>query len=260
MTLSPQLYAVLTPPSKVALSLLGFFVLVNSHPSLQQRGAWRCSEEIQFRFPPTLDTSLDATWIEPPLGYIYGNWKVRYSSRAVYSNLYNFEADTYPALPTNTSIPEGRNIDLTSFQTAITGNASIDNHVITVFGYDYSLTDIAPYVFQFRGEGTQAATINNWELLAWGYDRYGVPWRAEYETEYQTATQYGEPCINVLSRVEDGPDSETYQQILLAMQKTFASNKDLLTSATNITELPRDGRRTRRPPVSCDMACMQNLG
>lgn len=232
--------------------------IVNGSPALSNWLPWSHTDGIQVRFPPTVDQSLDATWTSPPAGFIYGNWKVRYSSRALYGYLYNFEADCYPALPTNVSIPAGRNIDLTSFQLAITGNISVDNHVITVFGYDYPQT-IAPYVFQFRGEGKQSDAINDWELLAWGYDKNDVAWRLEYETAYRTATQYGEPGINFLSRADDGPDHETYQQVLVAMQKTFASNKDLLTYATNITELPRDSRRSGKPPVACDMACMQNI-
>lgn len=213
---------------------------------------------IQFRFPPTVNKSLDATWTTPPEGWLYGSWKVRFSSRAVYTHLYNFEADTYPALPTNVSIPAGRNIDLTSFQIAPTGNATIDNAVITIFGYDYPQTDIAPHVFQFRGTGSQSATINNWELLAWGYDQSGDEWRAEYETAYRTATQYGEPCINILSRAEDGPDTETYQKILDAMRETFTSQPDLFVYISNITELPRDGRRVGQSPIACDLACMEN--
>lgn len=225
--------------------------------SVVSRGGPSCCNpsDIQFRFPPTVDTSLDADWIAPPPGWIYGNWKVRYSSRAIYQVLWNFEADTYPVLPTDISIPEGRNIDLTSFQTAITGNATTDQYIATAFGYDYPQDDIAPYVFQFRGEGS-LATENFWEVLAWGNDKNGVQWRAEYES--QTSTTGLEACLNVLSRVEDGPDPETYQQVLDTMRRTFASNSDLSMYASNITELPRDGRRVGLPPVACNAACMQN--
>lgn len=249
-----------TATMKLVLSIFAFAVNISVARSIVSREwqPWSSSNSIQFRFPPSVDPSLDASWAAPPPGWIYGSWKVRYSSRAVYQYLWNFEADTYPALPTNISVPEGRNIDLTSFQTAPTGNATIDQHITTVFGYDYPQTDIAPYVFQFRGEGLQSATVNMWELLAWGSDENGLQWRVEYETEYHTSTQYGEPCINVVSRDENGPDPKTYQWILKGLQMTFASHSDLSLYASNITELPRDTRRLNMPPVACDAACMQN--
>jgi hypothetical protein len=210
---------------------------------------------VKLRYPPTVDATADNTWTPPPPAWLFGNWKIRYSSRPSYQKLYNFQHDCYPVLPTNTSVTSGLQIDLTSFNLPPNpSNATLNEMILTAFGYDTPLTNIAPSVYRFDGTGYLSGVSNIWEETAWGYDTKGVGYRVEYETAV-----VGEgPCVNILSREETGPSQETLKEIFNSMRELYAGNESLLELVQNVTQLVVDGRRTATAPVACDMSCVDN--
>ena len=213
-------------------------------------------QDVNLRYPPTVNATIEHIWTPPPPAWLFGNWKITYSSRPSYHALYNFQHDCYPVLPTNTSVTSGLQIDLTSFNPSPKwSNATLNDAIVTAFGYDAPLTDLAPSVYCFNGTGYLSSESNIWEETAWGYDTDGVGYRVEYET---AAAGAGGPCINVLSRGETGPSQATLNEILNGMRELYAGNKPLLELAHNVSKLHIDGRRTGNAPVACDMSCMEN--
>jgi len=218
------------------------------------------NNKVSLRYPPSIDDNTRTwpawtAWTAFPPAWLFGNWKVRYSSQPVYRALYNFQSDTYPVLPTDGSDPPGRQYDVVSFSAvADATDATLGPVVVTAFGYDTPLPHVAPGVYRFHGSGALAHVTNTWEVLAWGYDSDAVAWRLEYETAHSG----GVPNFNILSREETGPSPRTLAAIFDAMEHLFHDDADLLALARNLTALPLDGRRTGLPPVACDEACMLN--
>lgn len=214
-------------------------------------------QPIHLRYPPTLSTSIDKTWVPPPPAWIYGNWKIIASSRPTYHQLYNFQHDCYPVLPINTSVTSGLQVDLTSWNLAPSAtNATLNSTILTAFGYDTPVTTVAPSVFRFNGTGYLATVSNEWEITSWGYDTNGIGYRTEYET---AAAGAGGPCINILSRSEKGPSPATLSDIFAALHEVYTADTDLLGLAKNVTKLVIDGRRTGQAPVACSIGCMDNI-
>lgn len=164
-------------------------------------------------------------------------------------SLYNFQFDSSPVFPGNASYPFGRNNDLTSFQTK---NSST---IITAYGFDTPRASLGPFVFDYVGTGVFDVINNTWELMAWGYDTCGNGYFLNYETPVAAT---GAPAdLDIQSRVEDGPSEETLQELIKGVEAL--GNDELTKLAQQLTKLPIDGRRSGKPPVVCDEACVENL-
>ena len=190
-------------------------------------------------------------WQPPPIPWLYGNWKITYSSQPGYQFLPNFQADHYPVLPQ--APPDVyRQVDLTSwslFNSTSTG-------VFTAFGYIDPLFAIDPtgFTYNFTGTGFAAALTNIWELMAWGYDTAGDG----YSVIYETPPEPGLPAdVTISSRVETGPTAATMKAILAQM--VALGNAEISGYAAGMLKIPLDGRRTGQPPVVCDASCIQNV-
>ena len=82
----------------------------------QERQTCLPCQHVKLRHPPTLNVTLDRTWTPPPPAWLFGNWKITYSSRPSYHTLYNFQHDCYPGFPMNASIAPGLQFDLMNFK------------------------------------------------------------------------------------------------------------------------------------------------
>lgn len=91
--------------------------------------------------------------------------------------------------------------------------------------------------------------------IGWGFDTDGDSFFVTFDgatvgTSPQTAG------IDIFSRVEGGPTSHTYHQILSCLRGLSHNRlKDYLEA---ILPTPLDGRRTGSEPASCDLACLNN--
>lgn len=217
-----------------------------------------CSNHtVTVRLPPTInpDPKMFSSWVAPPPGWFYGNWKVTYTSQPVYLPLQNMQYDGSPVFPQSSTLP-GQNNDLTSYQLAN------DSTVFTAYGIDTPRRSNDPSlgaeweaVYDFVGTGSLAATNNTWELLAWGYDTRGDGYMAIYETP---VAESGQPSgLDILSRSENGPGAGTLKGIYDAL--LTLGNTELSGLVHSTQKLVIDGQRTGMPPVQCDVGCVNNI-
>lgn len=217
----------------------------------------RCSnQKVQARLPPTVapNTSLFSSWVAPPPGWFYGNWKVTYTSQPAYFPFHNFQWDSSPLFPQSTGLP-GQNNDLTSYQLAN------DSTVVTAYGIDTPRRSNDPSlgpewdsVYDFDGTGALASVNNSWELLAWGYDTCGDAYTIIYETPVVAINSLS--GLDIDSRSEHRPSPKTLEGIYDAL--THLNNTELTELVRTTRKLVVDGRRTELPPVECDARCVDN--
>ena len=157
---------------------------------------------VDLQLPPTLAGRRNSIWHAPPYGWIFGNWKVTYSSQPTYQDLYNFQIDWSPVLPYDA----GKRNRLTSYQTQ---NAS---RILTTFGYDIPDPIDPNSVADFFPTGPLGPLNNSDEIIAWGYDTDGLSYLVVYETA--VVAEPAPPGIDVFSRSETGPSNVTLQAII----------------------------------------------
>ena len=232
-------------------------------------------DEAAARLPPSLDPKVNTTppaWASPPSGWIYGNWKITYSSNVGYQYLYSLEFDSSPILPTCFS-PDpaayplstfpGQNVDLQTWSAAANDSVGNSSTVLSAFGVDTPRrTDFSALgrgwdsVFDFAGTGALAGVNNTWELLAWGCDEKGDGHMAIYETAVSSG--YAPPEVDIESRSEAGPSAATLEAIYRALRAL--GNEDLDALVANVTKLTVDGRRDGQPPFVFGPSCVNNTG
>jgi len=213
------------------------------------------SNKVQARLPPTINPNPKTflSWITPPGGWFYGNWKITHTSQPAYMTFRNMQFDSSPVFPQTIA---GQNNDLTSFQLP---NSSVIN---TAFGIDTprrandpSLGPEFDLVFDFVGSGNLATTQNSWELLAWGYDSCGDGYMVIYETPVINSTDF--PAgLDIESRADTGPTPKTLTAIFSALKAL--GNSDLSALVDETVALVQDGARRGMPPVVCDATCVNN--
>lgn len=209
-------------------------------------------EQIAVRLPPTqFPPSEQPPFNAPPPYWIWGNWKLLYSSRPEYHQLANIQPDHYGIMPNETS-PYGYQTDLTSWSNF--ANQS-DPTIYTAFGFDQPRPEVGPIVFLFTGTG-KLNISTYWELLGWGYDTNGIGFRVEYESQIPFAGY--QPSINFSSREETGLPAATLAKLHKMLGTIFAGHAELSALLANVTAVPLDGRRTGKSPVPCGMQCIQN--
>ena len=213
---------------------------------------------VRARLPPTInpDPKPFSTWVAPPPGWFYGNWKATYTSQPAYFSMQNMQYDFSPVFPQSTSTP-GRNNDITSFQLA---NQST---VFTAYGIDTPRRSKDPSlgpewdaVYDFTGMGALATVTNTWQIIAWGYDTLGDGYLVLYETP--VAATGASSGLDIESRSENGPSLETLIRIYSAL--TALGNEELTGLVYSMQKQVVDGRRSGTPPVQCDIACVNNTG
>lgn len=200
---------------------------------------------ISVRLPPTFGID-PPNWKSPQPDdrfYSLGYWYQTNSSSAD-SIMRNLEYSTEPIDPGN---PKGPRTDLASFQVA--GNDT----VFTSYGVDTPKS--TPATFTYAGTGILDGATDSLEILAWGSDCYGTPYRVTYSS-YTEFTQTP-ASIDVLSRAPRGPDSAILGQIL--RQLVAFGNDDVTALAQAIGPSPYDGKRKGSPPVDeCGDYCQTN--
>ena len=206
---------------------------------------------VSVRFPPSANgpaSYLSPAWLPPPPGWLFGNWKITYSSQPGYLSEYNVQLDMYPLLPTNSSVPFSPHINLVSSQTVNSSNIS------TVYAIVKPVQHGPPFVFDFTATGYLIAT-NVYDVIAWGYDSAGNGYFVTYDGPTK---QLGSPSdLTFYSRKEKGPTKPTLAAILKIV-RAF-DNSELTARANSVTKVPSDSRREGMLPVACDAGCMQNI-
>lgn len=189
-----------------------------------------------------------------PAGWLYGNWKVTYSSQPAYLPLHNLQWDVSPFFPQSDVLP-GQNNDLSSFQLA---NSTTVN---TAYGVDTprrsnnpSLSPEWDDVYDFVGTGSLSPINNSIEILAWGYDTIGVPYVVIYETPVAAT---GAPSdIDINTRSDTSPSKATLTKIFDALLSL--NNAEITALVQQTVPLVQNGARRGSGPVVCDAACVNN--
>ena len=226
---------------------------------------------VKARLPPSLNPTIKShppQWQPPPKEWLYGNWKITYTSNTNYGTLWNLEFDSYPILPTcNGSHPAncplgtypGQNVDLQTWTAA----NDTSGKILSAFGYDTPRRSAHPSegtgwdaTWDFAATGALKGLANSWELLAYGYDENGDGYIVAYETE--PTSMYNPPGIDIESRSETGPSAGTYQAIITALNGLNDTGVDAIVA--NMTRLTQNGLRKKLPPFVCGPACVNNTG
>ena len=213
--------------------------------------------DVEIRLPPITnpDPKLFSSWIPPPHGWYYGNWKVTYSSQETYLGLRNMQWDASPVFPQSGAFP-GQDNDLLSFQS--------DNQstIFTEYGIDTPRRSSDPSlgpeweaVYGYTVAGALSTVNETWEVLAWGYDAVGDGYLIIYETA-SAESSTSPPGLTIVSRSEDGPGLKTVDAISRGL--VHLNDAGLTGLVHSMQRVIVDGRRTGIPPVQCDAACINN--
>ncbi|RYP01988.1 hypothetical protein DL765_010796 [Monosporascus sp. GIB2] len=202
-----------------------------------------CSKEVRARLPLIYSANTTAgSWAPPPLGWIFGNWKVTWSSAPVYLSLHNFEVDLSPVFPqTQTSVNQMN--DLSSYQLAGEKNLSL------FYGVD-TMRPENDGIYNFTSPALGSGSEYRLEILVWGYDTTGVGYKVTYENERGEA---GPPALSIESRVPHGPTNETFAEIVAEIEGL--GSEPLSTLARDMVRLTQNGGRDGIPAV-CNAACV----
>ena len=212
---------------------------------------------VEVRLPPTInpEPKTFSSWVPPPSGWFYGNWKITYTTQPTYLPLLNMQWDSSPVFPQSDPFP-GLYNDLAS------GQLANQSSIITDYGIDtprrYSDPSLGPEweaVYEYTGTGALAAINETWEVLAWGYDASGDGYIVIYETA-SADNNSAPPGLEIASRSENGPSAETVKAILHGLASL--GDAGLTGLACSTQKIVVDGRRTGMPPVQCDAPCMNN--
>ncbi|TCD61344.1 hypothetical protein EIP91_008571 [Steccherinum ochraceum] len=212
--------------------------------------------DVVVRLPPFLCTreARGSSYKPLPTGWLYGNWKLTYSSQASYQSLENLELDSSPVFPQSAALL-GQANDLSSY--------TLPNSTILQTGYgvdtprrsrDKTLGPEWDDVYDFVGNGVLAITDTSFAFLAWGYDTIGVPYVVIYESP---VTLTGIPsAIDIESRSQGGPSKATLDKIFQELRAL--NNPEITQLVYQIKPLVRNGNRANTGPVVCDAACVNN--
>ncbi|KAI0077401.1 hypothetical protein K474DRAFT_1674933 [Panus rudis PR-1116 ss-1] len=220
----------------------------------------RCSEsKVDARLPPTLNPTaeLSRRWVAPPTEWMYGNWKVTYSSHPLFLPLLNMQGDRSPVFPQSSKTP-GKHNGLFTYQLA---NSS--DTIYSLFGTDMprrsSNKTLGPEwdaVYDWTAGGSLSSIMTTSEILAWGYDSCGAAYTATYATV--TSMPNLSPSLIISSRSDKGPSEDTLHAVFEAL--SCLGNAELAGSVNRTRKHVQNGARDCLPPYECDTACVNNLG
>ncbi|GJC90781.1 hypothetical protein ColLi_13619 [Colletotrichum liriopes] len=201
-----------------------------------------CTQDVHARLPIIARTheGVNASWAQPPSGWVFGNWKVTWSSSPNYPPLHNFNVDLSPIFPqTPDNIYQVH--DLSTYQINGTRDLTI------YYGVDNKRADDSGiYNFTLPRGGLNYRL----EILVWGYDTDGVGYKVTYENE---APEIQAPAaLSIESRVATGPTQETVSKILAEVKKL--GWEPLVTLAEKMIPLTHDDGRKGLEYV-CDATC-----
>ncbi|RYP44506.1 hypothetical protein DL768_009045 [Monosporascus sp. mg162] len=167
-----------------------------------------CSKDVKARLPLIYSANTTAgSWTPPPPGWIFGNWKVTWSSAPVYLSLHNFEVDLSPVFPqTQTSVNQMN--DLSSYQ--LEGEKDL-----TLF---YGVDTMRPEndgIYNFTSPALGSGSEYRLEILIWGYDTAGVGYKVTFEN---TRGEDAPEALSIESRVTHGPTNETFAEIVAEIE------------------------------------------
>lgn len=202
-----------------------------------------CTSVVHGRLPIIAQNhnGVNTSWAQPPSGWVFGNWKVTWSSSPNYPALHNFNVDLSPIFP-QTLDNTYQMHDLSSYEQNGTKNLTL------YYGVDTKrIDDSGIYNFSLPGGGLDYRL----EILIWGYDTEGIAYKVTYENE-ASAIQ-APAALSIESRVATGPTQETVSKIVAEL-KTLGW-EPLATLAEEMVPLTHnDGRKGLE--VVCDAACM----
>ncbi|KAL6702802.1 hypothetical protein ACN47E_000938 [Coniothyrium glycines] len=200
---------------------------------------------VRARLPPAFEAAqLQSSWNPPPVGWYFKHWNMIYASNQQYAAFRNLQYDPTAIDPEH---PEGLVNDLFSFQ--LPGNDTI----YTTYGIDTPNPD-HDAVLDYNATGIIAGATSEYSLLAWGCDSNKIPYYASYSTATEmTNTPAG---IDIMSTVDEGPDSATIDALLQALKDL--PNAEIHGLAVNLTKMAQDGGRDGLPSVTCDDYCKTN--
>ncbi|RYP61827.1 hypothetical protein DL770_009696 [Monosporascus sp. CRB-9-2] len=202
-----------------------------------------CSKDVKARLPLIYSTNTTAgSWTPPPPGWIFGNWKVTWSSTPVYLSLHNFEVDLSPVFPqTQTSVNQMN--DLSSYQLEGEKNLTL------YYGVD-TMRPENDGIYNFTSPAFGSASEYRLEILIWGYDTAGVGYKVTYEN---IRGEDAPEALSIESRVPHGPTDETFAEIVAEIEGL--GSEPLSTLARDMVRLTQNGGRDGMPAV-CDAACV----
>ncbi|KAJ4350118.1 uncharacterized protein N0V89_008739 [Didymosphaeria variabile] len=202
-----------------------------------------------------------------PPGFYYGDWYVSYSSNKKYMALDNLIWSLSPTLPTcglaSNSTPAECPLGTYPGQLADLSTWTLNgtHKLYSAFGYDTprrinnaSLGRGWVDTWDTVGNGALSYFVNGWQILAWGFDGNSNGWMLNYEIA--VLADDTPACLDILSRVAEGPDRGTVARILRAVERL--GNEELKVLKGEVRRMRVDGARKGLDPFVCGPDCTNN--
>jgi hypothetical protein len=199
-----------------------------------------------MRLPPTFGIE-DDKWIPTPGDWFLGTWYFTHSNQPTYQTWKNMQW-TLSATANNSF--DGTLNDLTSFQLLSGPDTTTVWKIYGVSTRTVLAGNITRDSYYYVPAGPLDFVSLTWEVIAWGYDKGGVPYAVVYETE---ADGQIPPAFDIISRNDNGPSRDTLDAINEAVKGI--KNAQLSAMLAAVKNLEQNGGRNGGLCSLLIMAC-----